>query len=149
MYLRKIDADTTINIDVLVLGSSHAYRGFDPRIFKKAGIKLFNFGSSGQTPLQSEFLLKRYTEQFNPKLVIIEVYPIALETTGLGPFIDLISNFKVTNSMYSNAIKINHIEAWNSLILAQMYDLLTARPDVQQSFKRNDDIYPRWVCRKK
>ena len=52
MYLRKIDADTTINIDVLVLGSSHAYRGFDPRIFKKAGIKLFNFGSSGQTLLQ-------------------------------------------------------------------------------------------------
>ncbi|MFN9798593.1 MAG: hypothetical protein ACK54P_01135, partial [Bacteroidota bacterium] len=36
-FSRFREADTTKNVDLLFLGSSHAYRGFDTRIFDSAG----------------------------------------------------------------------------------------------------------------
>ena len=47
----KMMRDLTSNqtkYDAIVLGSSHAYRGYDPRIFEQVGINLFN--------MQSQFL---------------------------------------------------------------------------------------------
>ena len=61
------------NPDVLILGSSHVYRGFDVRIFNKAGYKVFNMGSSSQTPLQTYVLLQRYLKTIRPKCVVYEV----------------------------------------------------------------------------
>ena len=37
MYTRMEEVKETHDIDVLFLGSSHTYRGFDPRIFSKNG----------------------------------------------------------------------------------------------------------------
>src|SRR5690554_458534 len=51
------------DVDILFLGSSHAYRGFDTRIFKKAGFRSFNLGTSAQTPLQTQILLRRYLDR--------------------------------------------------------------------------------------
>lgn len=42
--LRKLN-----NCDILFLGSSHCYRGFDPRVFKNIGYNIFNLGTSSQT----------------------------------------------------------------------------------------------------
>lgn len=56
------------NVDILFLGSSHSYRGFDPRNFKDK--KTFNLGSSSQTPIQTKILLERYLDNINPKTVI-------------------------------------------------------------------------------
>ena len=80
-YSRLSEVDTIQNIDLLFLGSSHAYRGFDNRYFERVGITSFNLGSSSQSSVQSNYLLKRYLKQLNPKQVIIEVYP--LTTFGL------------------------------------------------------------------
>ncbi|RZM18922.1 MAG: hypothetical protein EOO88_39475 [Pedobacter sp.] len=90
--LRLKDANTTKNIDLLILGSSHAYRGYDPRIFKKAGIKVFNLGSSAQTPIQTEILFNQYFEQFHAKHFIIDVYPALLASNGVESSLDLIAN---------------------------------------------------------
>ncbi len=90
--LRLKDANTTKNIDLLILGSSHAYRGYDPRIFKKAGIKVFNLGSSAQTPIQTEILFNQYFEQFHAKHFIIDVYPALLASNGIESSLDLIAN---------------------------------------------------------
>ena len=72
---RAKEARISDGVDVLILGSSHAYRGFDVRIFGEAGYKTFNLGSSSQSPIQTYLLLKRYLDLLKPKLVIYEVYP--------------------------------------------------------------------------
>jgi hypothetical protein len=51
MFTRNKELNSLDSIDILVIGSSHVYRGFDPRFFSKKGIRLFNLGSSAQTPL--------------------------------------------------------------------------------------------------
>jgi len=56
MYSRLQDIHRTSNIDILILGSSHAYRGYDPRIFNKHGFSMFNLGSSAQSPIQTKVL---------------------------------------------------------------------------------------------
>ena len=83
------------NVDILFLGSSHTYRGFDNRIFNNAsanGFTSFNLGSSAQTPIQTEVLLNRYLNQLNPKIAIYEVYPITFTLDGIESAMDLISN---------------------------------------------------------
>src|SRR5262245_26702081 len=45
--------DQKEHYDVLVLGSSHAYRGYDPEHFAKRGLRMFNLGSTAQTPMNS------------------------------------------------------------------------------------------------
>src|SRR5688572_21718598 len=60
MYSRIKEVKQTKDVDILFLGASFAYRGFDPRIFKEYGYKSFNLGSSNQTPLQTKLLLDRY-----------------------------------------------------------------------------------------
>lgn len=63
------------SIDLLFLGSSHAYRGFDPKIFDKIlNINSFNLGSSSQTPAISYYVLKEALNSQNPDIVIYEVY---------------------------------------------------------------------------
>ena len=44
---RDLDTSTT-RYDFIALGSSHAMHGYDPRIFRKHGYELFNFGSSNK-----------------------------------------------------------------------------------------------------
>lgn len=64
------------NLDLIFLGSSHAYRHFDPDIFdNKLNINSFNFGSSGQNPTTTYFLIKEIFDQKNiPKMIIYDMY---------------------------------------------------------------------------
>ena len=57
LYSRIKEIRTAKNTDLLFLGSSKAYRGFDPRIFEAAGYRSFNLGSSNQTPIQTYLLV--------------------------------------------------------------------------------------------
>ncbi len=63
------------SLDILFLGSSHAYRGFDPELLKDWwGINSFNLGSSGQTPLTSLHVLRNAIQYQRPKMVVMELY---------------------------------------------------------------------------
>lgn len=63
------------SLDILFLGSSHAYRGIDPFLIDSLlGIHTFNLGSSGQTPLTSYHLLKNAVQHTQPKMVVIDLY---------------------------------------------------------------------------
>ncbi|MFQ3676285.1 MAG: hypothetical protein SNJ64_07080 [Endomicrobiia bacterium] len=46
LFSRLKEVKSTNTIDILFLGSSHTYRGFDSRIFKRYGYETFNLGSS-------------------------------------------------------------------------------------------------------
>lgn len=90
------EADAAGPVDVVVFGSSHAYRGFDPRMFAAAGYSMMNLGSTNQTPLNSYYLAKRYLPRLRPELVIYEVYYQSLASDGLESCRDLAVNSRAS-----------------------------------------------------
>jgi hypothetical protein len=135
------DLESYRNVDILFLGSSHAYRGFDTRIFEADGIKTFNLGSSAQTPIQTEVLVKRYLEYLNPKLIVIEVYPLAFEIDGVESAMDIIAND--TNDIESiiMALKLNHIKVYNTLLYGIFRDIFSLNDDFVESKNKGNDTY--------
>jgi len=108
------------DVDILFVGSSHTYRAFDPRIFKKAGIKTFNMGSTSQTPLNTYYLLKRYFEKLNPKLVVFEVCWKVFASDGIESFYDLSANLTFSVEMLEMALAIKNPHAIHVLISDKM-----------------------------
>lgn len=119
---RTTEADTLNKIDLLVLGSSHAYRGFDPRIFHRYGIEMFNLGSSSQSPVQSEWLYRHYADGMKPKRVIIETYPQLFSNDGLESTLDIISNGAGVVSTFSLAAKARDPRMVNFLLFRAFLD---------------------------
>lgn len=117
MYTRLNELDSINDVDILILGSSHAYRGYDPRIFEQRGYSIFNLGSSSQTFIQSEFLLKKFS-QLKPKLVILDVYPILFESDGVESSLDLISNYKFPSDLSPMIFKQNSIKLYNTFVFS-------------------------------
>ena len=103
------------NIDILFLGSSHAYRGFDTRIFENKGYKSFNLGSIGQTPIQTEYLVGLYLDSLKPKKIIYEVYPECFESDGVESTLDLVNVSDLDSKMIEMTRKSMNIKVFNSL----------------------------------
>jgi hypothetical protein len=127
------------NLDILFLGSSHAYRGFDTRLFENDSTKVFNLGSSSQTPKQTEVLLERYLDALTPKLVIYEVYPETFAMDGVESANDLISNDQ--NDLFSlkMALEINHIKVYNTLIYSALDQMI--QENNHEDITHGRDIY--------
>lgn len=129
------------NVDILFLGSSHSYRSFDNRIFKNAGFTSFNLGSSSQTPIQTELLLKRYLDKLNPKIIIFEINPRILSSDGIESSIDIISNEDYDQNSFEMAIRQNHIMVYNSLIYAYYRTNFNIPKKDIENIKINSDTY--------
>ncbi len=108
------------HVDILILGSSHAYRGLDTRIIEKSGKSAFNLGSSAQTPVQTEILVNRYLPHLAPSLVIFEVYPGTFTLDGVESSLDLIANSGIDLPLAKLAIKQKNIKLINTSIYAAM-----------------------------
>lgn len=116
MNLRMVEADTTEDVDVLIVGSSHAYRGIDPRRLEDNGIEAFNLGSSLQTPVQTHFLLRKYLGQMKPKIVVFEVGYKTFSSDGVEGAIDLIVNSADFDwDLVRMAVELNQVTVYNSL----------------------------------
>lgn len=141
MFSRISEIKKYRNIDILFLGSSHAYRGFDTRLFLENGYKSFNLGSSSQTPIQTKVLLKRYLDILNPKLVIYEVYPETFTLDGVESSLDIIAND--VNDIHSlwMALKINNIKIYNTLIYAFFRDILGLNSSFSEPIIKGNDKY--------
>lgn len=127
------------NIDFLFIGSSHAYRGYDTRIFNKLG-KSFNLGTTSQTPLQSYFLLEKFVNILNPKYVVIDIYFPLFESDGIESSIDIISNyFSIDNFkllfLYPNPIILN------TLIYSSYYNILKKGNNKTDEYSNKFDTY--------
>jgi hypothetical protein len=129
------------DVDILILGSSHAYRGFDPRMFAEDGLRVFNLGSSAQTPIQTKVLLKRYLEDLNPKLILYEVYPGTFTSDGVESALDILANDR--NDLFSiqMALKINNIKVYNTLIYGVFNDILSLDRDFIEAKTIGSDTY--------
>jgi hypothetical protein len=119
--------DSTI-ADILILGSSRAKFHYDaPLIEKKTGLKTYNCGSDGQGLAFSYIQLFEITKRYNPRLIILDVFPnILLAPTPddriniLLPFHDrdsIVSNLLVNNCFLEKIKFISKIYPYNSQIL--------------------------------
>jgi hypothetical protein len=91
--LRFREVEEYGDVDVLLVGSSHAYRGFDTRIFARHGIRSFNIGSTSQSPLNTHYVLQRYLDAVTPELVVYEIYCGVLgDGTEVESACDLMAN---------------------------------------------------------
>ena len=141
LYSRLSEVKNYGNVDVLFLGSSHAYRGFDTRIFSDNGYKSFNLGSSAQTPAQTKVLLNRYLDSLNPELVIYEVYPETFAIDGVESSLDLIANDINGLHTLEMALKINNIKTYNTLIYGYTRDLFGLNNSFSEPIIKGNDTY--------
>ncbi|MFT4661916.1 MAG: hypothetical protein ACI8XB_002197 [Patiriisocius sp.] len=91
-YDRFREFDESRDFDVLVMGSSHAYRGFDPRIFKKEDQEMFNLGSSSQSLIDTEILFDELVNKEHVKLVILEISPMSFSGDSYESTAYLVAN---------------------------------------------------------
>lgn len=141
MQTRMKEVKTSRDVDVLFLGSSHAYRGFDPRIFEERNLKTFNLGSSSQTPLQTRVLLKRYLSQLNPDYVIYEVYPETFSLDGVESSLDIIANDRNDRYSLDMAWEIQHPKTWNTLVYGAIRDWLNLNAAFTEPLSKDGDTY--------
>ncbi|WP_299582208.1 hypothetical protein [Mucilaginibacter sp.] len=138
---RLNEAKEIKNVDLIVVGSSHAYRGYDPRIFKKAGINTFNLGSTSQSPLQTQYLVSKYIKNLNPKFVIIDIYPILFSVDGMESQIDLISSGLMDREIVKMSFDMNNIALYNSLIFGAFNSIFHLRQQ-KKSDNKGDTYIP-------
>ncbi|MDO4225203.1 MAG: hypothetical protein Q4C75_04870 [Bergeyella zoohelcum] len=141
LYSRVRDIPNVKNPDILFLGSSHAYRGLDTRVFAKHGISAFNLGSSSQTPLNSQVLLKQYLDKIQPKMVIIEAYAETLGADGAESSLDLLSNNPIDTHSVNMITGTKNISLYNTLIYGYFRQIFNLNKNFQEPEKLNDDIY--------
>jgi len=80
----------------LIIGSSTAYRNINPHLLSKAtNIDWFNYGSSGQPPKISYFLLQDAFKKTKLAYVLLDIYPDVIALEGLESAHDLIYNSRL------------------------------------------------------
>ncbi len=135
--------DETASYDVLVLGSSHAYRGYDPRIFEANGYRTFNLGTSAQSLLNSYYLAKQYVHPNNCKLLIVDVFEIPVESDGMEATSDLVQNITSNRAALDMTMALKDIRAINMYLLRMFSKnkplLYTDDAYVGQGFSENTD----------
>lgn len=123
-YTRLRDVDQVADLDLLFVGSSHAYRGFDGRIFAKHGLSSFNLGTSSQTLVQSKFLLGRHLDRIHPKVVVLEVYPKMLMSDGVESSLDLLGNSKFDFGLLKLVVSSRNVRVFNTFLYAGFASLI-------------------------
>jgi len=142
LYSRLSDARSSDRVDVLIAGSSHAYRGFDPRLFEAGGRLAFNLGSSAQTPRQTEVLLERYLERLDPKLLILEVYPGSYAIDGVESTLDLIANDGLDAPLWRMISETTNAKVWNTYVYALLSRGFSSEaPKALEPAERDGDRY--------
>ena len=91
-YQKFQEYEPDSSYQVVFLGSSHAYRGYDPRMFTSAGYSAFNLGTSAQSLMNSRVIAETYLTSRNTWLLVLDMYEAAFEIDGLESTADLSQN---------------------------------------------------------
>lgn len=129
------------DVDLLILGSSHAYRGFDTRVFEKHGLTAFNLGSSSQSPIQTHVLLNQYLDHLNPKLVVLEVYAGTLGIDGVESSLDLAANNKMDWNYIKTLADLKNIRSVNSAIYGSFREVFGLNDNFVEDLIQAEDKY--------
>jgi len=95
------------SIDILVLGSSHAYSSFNPYLIKeKTGLNGYNFSTQQQPLWITYYYFKEALKYQKPKYVVLEVHMAAV---GVEEFAEESINRDAIDKMRFSLNKINAI----------------------------------------
>lgn len=141
MHTRLSEIPKYPKIDILFIGSSHAYRGFDVRIFNRNNISCFNLGSSGQTPIQSLYLLEKYLDDIECEKIVFEVSPQAFSSDGIESISDIISNEKTDWKLVKMGIDSENLKVFNTLIYANLRRFLKLDTNFSEEKTIGKDTY--------
>lgn len=141
MYTRLKEVEDYGKVDLLFLGSSHTYRGFDNRIFDQHGTRSFNLGSSAQTPIQTNLLLKRYLDKLNPEIIIYEVYPKTFCSDGVESSLDIIANSKNDREAFKMAVRQQHMKVYNTFLYGVFNDLINGNYTSMEDTNLGNNYY--------
>jgi hypothetical protein len=101
-------------IDILVIGSSRAFRAFDPLVFEENNINIHVLASSSQTPLNTYYLLEKYLPLIKPKMVILDVHLGLLNNNGLECLYDLCVNTPISMELFEMAAAVDQPNAYTT-----------------------------------
>lgn len=140
---RLKEVDTVSNVDILFLGSSRSYRHYDTRIFENEGFKVFNLASSSQTFLQTEYLVNKYYSQLNPKIVVLDLYPLMFSGDGVESTLDIISNDKNNWESVKLAFQHKNIKVLNTLVYSFYREIIHGSNYIMEEKykKETKDLY--------
>lgn len=116
-YVKFKEFDKGGPYDIVILGSSHAYRGYDPRNFESLGYKTFNLGTSDQNIICSYHIAKGYLHRSNCKMVILDIYDRVFTRENFESFSDVIQNVSSDPTAIKLAVSSHDIRAINTLAL--------------------------------
>lgn len=116
-FQRFNEFDNQKKYDIIVVGSSHAARGYDPRIFKYFGIEMYNLGSNAQCLYNTEILINNYIDTNTCKLVILDIYPGTLQSDCFESTSDLVANISDDYTAYQIAKSQKDIRCVNMFVL--------------------------------
>lgn len=110
------ELDQTKDFDIIVLGSSHAYRGYDPRVFESQGINMFNAGSSAQTFETSLHIAKNHINFTGDEIVILDIYPVIFEIEGVETVQRLIVDETDPDAAFDLVVQTKDFRSINSFV---------------------------------
>jgi hypothetical protein len=140
-FSRLADVKKAGKVDILCIGSSHCYRGYDPRIFEGKHLKIFNLGTSAQTPVQTELLLKEHFDELKPDFVILDVYPPVFDNDGVESTLNLIANGPIDKPLTDLALGEMNMKVYNTLIYGLFRQSLHMNTGFRQPPVMEDDTY--------
>lgn len=127
------------NIDILFIGSSRCYYSIAPHIFEQLGLSTFNMGTPSQTPLNTRYLLDRYYEKLNPKLVVFEVNPHIMRKDGVESFYDLMINTPVSLANARMSLATEHPHAISAMTVRAISSLFESDDLVKMQDRPMDE----------
>lgn len=116
-WTRFHEFDRAKRYDAIIIGSSHAYRGYDPGIFARRGFQVYNLGSSAQSPLNTLPLIKQYLDSAHCPLLIFDVYEGTFTNTGLESCADLTQNITSGKAAWDMVVNLRQIRGLNMIAL--------------------------------
>lgn len=141
LFSRVEDVEESGEVDIVFVGSSACYRGFDTRIFAKHGLSSFNLGSTAQSHLQTQVFLKQYITRLKPKLVIYEINTGIFQSDGLESALDLLANSSIDTHTIKMIGKVNHLKAYNTFIFSYLYQLIGQHKQYTEPKQNEIDTY--------
>lgn len=84
--------ETKPAVDLMILGSSKAYRGVDCNWLSNRGLETINLGTTGQDLCTSLAIAKSHYSELGVKKIVVELSAISFESSGLEARINLLSN---------------------------------------------------------
>ena len=99
--------------DIIIIGTSHAYRGYNPEIFLKHGLKARSLATSSQSLKSSYVVAKSLVNKNNCDLVIIDLYERIFANSSLESTADLVQHLPDNISAAKMAWEAKDIRALN------------------------------------